>query len=141
MSRGKIYQMSYIKEKSFFNMKNILIALSLLIIITLIVFYFQKNSNTKELNINNTKIIVQKNIDKDITIKAGDYKKNEIKINGKVYTKYVYNVQKDDTLWKISLKFLNDAHAWQEIPKYNEEIKDPNWIQINQQIIVFIPKK
>ena len=97
--------MSYIKEKSFFNVKNILIASALLIIASLIFYYYQKNFGTKELNISNTKIIIQRNADKDISIKAGGYKKNEIKINGKVYTKYVYNVQKDDTLWKIAEKF------------------------------------
>lgn len=96
----------------------------------------------KEIKINdNINIIVEKNNNEATTLKQGESEKHEVKIDGNEYFKYTYIVKEGDTLWKISKRFLNDAYAWHEIQKYNEEIiKDPHWIEINDKIIIYIPK-
>ena len=47
----------------------------------------------------------------------------------------VYVVQAGDTLGKISGKLLGDATRWKEIWEANkDQIKDPNLIQIGQEL-------
>lgn len=40
----------------------------------------------------------------------------------------VYLIQKGDTLWDLSAKFLNNPYLWPQIWKANPYIKDPHWI-------------
>ena len=102
----------------------------------------ENENQKKEIKINDDiNIIVEKSKNEDTTLKKGEFEKNEVKIDGKEYLKYTYIIKKGDTLWKISKKFLNDAYAWHDIQKYNEEIiKDPHWIEVNDKIIIYIPK-
>ncbi len=40
----------------------------------------------------------------------------------------VYLIQKGDTLWDLSAKYLSDPYLWPQIWKSNTYIKDPHWI-------------
>jgi len=143
MQKEKYYLMQYIKpENKFLSKKNIIIVIPLIIfLIAGISFLLIFTGKKKEITLKNTQIIIEKNENPRSDIKRGEFKKEEIIINDKKYTKYIYVVQKNDTLSKIAGKFLSDAYKWKDIHKYNENIKNPHWIRIDQQILIYIPVK
>jgi hypothetical protein len=136
------YSMHYLPEKSFFDTKKIIIVVLSLIILAAVIFtLFFINKTRQEYKIKDVKIVVEKNEGKKVELKKGEFKKDDVVINGNKYTKYVYTIEKGDTLWKIAKKFLYSEYAWRDIQNYNETIQDPNWIKTGDQIIIYIPKK
>lgn len=45
-------------------------------------------------------------------------------------------VQRGESLWKITEKYLNDPYKWVEIWKINPEVKDPHWIYPGRKVRV-----
>ncbi|MCX7771130.1 MAG: LysM peptidoglycan-binding domain-containing protein [Proteobacteria bacterium] len=43
-------------------------------------------------------------------------------------------VQRGESLWKITEKYLNDPYKWVDIWKINPEVKDPHWIYPGRKV-------
>jgi LysM repeat protein len=154
---NKIY-IKYIKTNNYFSGNKILLYCLIAffaILILLTSFYALnynkiiknnlqriKNKNVNNITSENVNQSDNKNTSLDINksnlIEASS--KEEITIDNKKFLKYTYTIKKDDTLWKISKKFLNNPSNWKDIVKYNSDIKNPNTIFEEDKLIIYIPE-
>ena len=51
-----------------------------------------------------------------------------------IQTGFYYTVQKGDTLWNLSRKFMNSPFTWPGLWQKNEQIPNPHWIYPGQRI-------
>ena len=51
-----------------------------------------------------------------------------VSVGGPATSPDFYVIQKGDTLWDISTRFLGDAYQWPQLWSYNEYITNPHWI-------------
>jgi len=86
-------------------------------------------------------IMIEKDTERDPNLKQGEFKREEVIINGRAYIKYTYIIKKGDMLWVIAKRFLNDPYGWPKIHENNEYIDNPHLIYINDQLLIYIPKK
>ena len=47
----------------------------------------------------------------------------------------IYVIQRGDTLWDISNKFLGNPHHWPRLWSINEQITNPHWIYPGNKIV------
>lgn len=52
-------------------------------------------------------------------------------------TGFYYTIQKGDTLWDLSQRFMDSPWVWPELWKENDQIANPNWIYPGERIRLF----
>ncbi|OHD23997.1 MAG: hypothetical protein A2086_01915 [Spirochaetes bacterium GWD1_27_9] len=95
----------------------------------------------KEIKTNENKsIIIKTQAVNDTKLKEGEYSKELVDIDGKVYDKYIYIIKEGDTLWWIADKFLLNPFLWPNIHKDNPYIVNPNLIEPNYKLTIYTQK-
>jgi hypothetical protein len=111
-------------------------AILLICLVILIIIGVKSGSGNDGKEISITK--VEK---KDTSIKMGDYRVEEVVIDGITYNRFTYSVKRGDMLHRIAGRFLKNTKAWPAIWENNKDwIIDPDLIYPGDQIVILIRK-
>ena len=104
----------------------------------------KENIDLKDENVYTTEekdLVIKIRGDKIEDMKEGEHKEELIEYNGKIYKKITYIIVKDDTLWDISFKYLDDAFRWPFIHNLNKYIINPDLIEPGDPLIIYTENK
>lgn len=128
------------KRNKIIKIFSIILGSLLLLLLISVITISIKNKNNLVL-MSDDGIIIEKDTERDPSLKEGEFKREEVLINGRAYIKYTYIIKNGDMLWRIAKRFLNDPYGWPKIHENNEYIDNPHLIYINDQLLIYIPKK
>jgi hypothetical protein len=70
-----------------------------------------------------------------ILVSSGLRAADDVKV--KQETGFYYTIQKGDTLWDLSRRFMDSPWIWPELWKENDQIANPHWIYPGERIRLF----